>query len=837
MGVPSFFWWLIDKYPNILSGNLEERRASLLNHEVELFDNFYLDMNRIIYDSCPSDNDPYGLLGVKTFDEIFSCVCEHIDRLFDIVKPKKLLFLAIDGVAPRAKSTRMRLELFRTEKFDQIKKKINGKLREQFEEKGKALLPKIESEVDGIAPGTEFMHILSKKLRSYITLRMSDNPAWQNIKVILSDEKVPGEGEHKIMSFIRAQRSSPGYNPNTTHCVYGTDADLIVLALATHEIHFSILREEPISKDDRTNVCQFLNIRILREYLALDLEVSIPGKCEYDAERVIDDFIFISFFLGNDFLPRMPTFGTNEGCLDLLIHVYKKEFQRFGGYLVDMQKAEDKFGGYVDFERIERFMLTVGEYEDKIFVKRSKLRERKLKQTYDLYRNANDWEDYDEVNKDAILSSSDSAVGDHEVLKNTLKLRRKLNAYILCNFDLFSDGVGVDKVKFGTSGWRERYYKEKFSAQSPDEIEATRKSLVASYCEGLCWLLLCYFSGVPSWSWFYPHYYCPFASDFKELSQTKVEFRKGVPFKPFDQFMGVITPWSSPKALPIAYKELTIDKNSKIIDFYPTKFEIDHDGQRYPWRGISKIPFIEEERLLTETRKLENELNEDEKIRNLQSLELLFVKRTNEINEQILFGGDSAAPAQSDKIEDAIMIDSTIDGVKGNLHLLRERLTEPDNDNNGEYYSENILCIFYEVYEGLHHLPRLLEGVNIPRKRVARQFVEPNLWHSYGFQKWESSSQIRRMAKEETSLSWRPNYGTKGYNQQCEHNQRSIERPSSSRRDDYGGTGKSSNKNRQADSKFWSSRNGSSTHNPSDDDWRLNKTSRADRDASWRKTT
>ncbi|EYU37530.1 hypothetical protein MIMGU_mgv1a020978mg [Erythranthe guttata] len=377
MGVPLFFWWLINKYPDILSGNLEERRTSLLNYEVELFDNFYLDMNRIIYDSCPYDNDPYGLLGVKTFDEIFSCVCEHIDRLFDIVKPKKLLFLAIDGVAPRAKSTRMRLELFRTEKFDQIKKKINGKLREQFEEKGKALLPEIESEFDGIAPGTEFLHILSKKLRSYITLRMSDNPAWQNIKVILSDEKVPGEGEHKIMSFIRAQRSSPGYNPNTTHCVYGTDADLIVLALATHEIHFSILRE-------------FLNIRILREYLALDLEVSIPGKCEYDAERVIDDFIFISFFLGNDFLPRMPTFGTNEGCLDLLIHVYKKELQRFGGYLVDMQKAEDKLGGYVDFERIERFMLTIGEYEDKIFMKRSNLRERKLKQTYDLYRNAND---------------------------------------------------------------------------------------------------------------------------------------------------------------------------------------------------------------------------------------------------------------------------------------------------------------------------------------------------------------------------------------------------------------------------------------------------------------
>lgn len=72
-----------------------------------------------------------------------------------------------------------------------------------------------------ITPGTPFMDILAASLRYWVSYKLNTDPAWENLKIIISDATVPGEGEHKIMEFVRSQRASPEHDPNTRHVIYG----------------------------------------------------------------------------------------------------------------------------------------------------------------------------------------------------------------------------------------------------------------------------------------------------------------------------------------------------------------------------------------------------------------------------------------------------------------------------------------------------------------------------------------------------------------------------------------------------------------------------------------
>eukprot|EP00276_Gloeochaete_wittrockiana_P024226 CAMPEP_0184365928 /NCGR_PEP_ID=MMETSP1089-20130417/151202_1 /TAXON_ID=38269 ORGANISM="Gloeochaete wittrockiana, Strain SAG46.84" /NCGR_SAMPLE_ID=MMETSP1089 /ASSEMBLY_ACC=CAM_ASM_000445 /LENGTH=527 /DNA_ID=CAMNT_0026707337 /DNA_START=45 /DNA_END=1624 /DNA_ORIENTATION=+ len=414
MGVPAFFRWLSQKYPKIIVDVVEEDPQQVDGVEAPIdtsqpnpngveFDNLYLDMNGIIHPCCHPEDRP----APTNEEEMMKLIFEYIDRIFAMVRPRKVLFMAIDGVAPRAKMNQQRSRRFRAAKDAREKEAEEERLRQEWAEKGMDVpLKKDKEHFDSnvITPGTPFMDHLAYALRYYIHERVNTEAGWQNVKVILSDASVPGEGEHKIMEFIRLQRAHEGRDPNTSHVIYGLDADLIMLSLATHEAHFRVLREQVFPKNTgRCFVCnqeghmasectgkpkekrgefdekaaivpkkpfQFLVVPVLREYLDREfrdtLEHLLPFG--YDFERIIDDFVLMCCFVGNDFLPHMPSLEIREGAIDKLMELYKQLLPTIGGYM-----SED---GEVNMKRVEVLMRSLGKLEDEIFMKRKQNEER-----------------------------------------------------------------------------------------------------------------------------------------------------------------------------------------------------------------------------------------------------------------------------------------------------------------------------------------------------------------------------------------------------------------------------------------------------------------------------
>lgn len=775
-----------------------------LPHIMPEFDRLYLDMNGIIH--CSSHNNAEEELdqvqkelnanannnnnsdsfsvnpdisqtqtttGVPpiTKEQIFQNVCYYLDRIVsDIVQPKEVVFLAIDGVAPRAKLNQQRSRRYRSGTEQEIEmhlqtlqrvqsddgtvdvittNKGNEELANEYliESDGGQFAPYhtshnnsadggevrgaqrfsgtidtsssastttistttgsggelLQDEIPGfhsncITPGTPFLHKCSQHILSFLKDKLQNDPKWHNLTIVFSGHDVPGEGEHKILEFIRHEKHKPNYNPNTSHCIFGQDGDLIMLGLAMHEPHTCLLREEVVfdqsrkkaiariaklenerllksennnmdddtvieglgSSDGETSAAsstdwnemtvvqlkshlrdrnlpvsglkkvlvqrlldyeqeqqqeeveqtpsstqedqqqqpttlpplsgavqgyihnanfELLHISILREYLGLEFEVSeFYPNSRFELEPTIDDFVFMTFFVGNDFLPHMPALDIGDEAFDLLFYAYKKNRGRWlkdGKYRRSISVNRGGRGQYKDIktinhpyltdagtitsgERLEGFLEDVGSYEDPYYHnKRESMEEENermrkadekagressipsqdvLEQVelagrelyHDMLSSVSKDEEVVKDNEDGFKPVASSSIPDAELIK-------KLGANFRGSLSP-EDGV-VAKVNSSKKkekadentlvDLKGRYYYDKFGF-TPFDAEKHR-ALRKAYITGLVWNLEYYYKGVVSWEWYYPYNYGPMLSDLTDINTilSEVSFFDG----------------------------------------------------------------------------------------------------------------------------------------------------------------------------------------------------------------------------------------------------------------------------------------------------------------------
>ena len=284
MGIPAYFSHLIKENRKILK-SLKSNSSLKPSH-------LFLDSNSIIYDVIRSQT--FTPDNISEFEkECIKEICKQIKYYISLVKPSKLTYVAFDGVAPVAKL-----------KQQQARRYKNDYLKNKFSKK------EPEWNTSSITPGTKFMTSLSYEIKKYFKTR-------SNIIISASDQF--GEGEHKIFKYIRDSNS---ITKSDTIFVYGLDADLIMLSLSHLKYcpQIYLFRETPhfiksIDKSLNPNELYVVDIPMFADKISHEMN-TVPKA---DA---ICDYVFMSFMLGNDFIPHMPALNIRTNGIDRLFDAY-----------------------------------------------------------------------------------------------------------------------------------------------------------------------------------------------------------------------------------------------------------------------------------------------------------------------------------------------------------------------------------------------------------------------------------------------------------------------------------------------------------------------------------
>ena len=597
MGVPSLFISLVRN--KAYSGILNAIEAGKTHCDYLL-----LDFNALVYDAYKRVS--HAIKGQKmnkvtTEGHIISELIGHLRHLIcEVVQPKKCTYFAIDGPAPRAKMIQQRSRRYRGYQNKIYTRHLQERLGIEVEEGWDASA--------NIAPGTVFMQKMTDELEKVMKAKgFSEHN--EKMEVILSSSNVPGEAEHKIMPILRNLMKNSKTVDDVIY-VDSKDADLIVLCTMTHKNNVHIIRRVAGENDkniksayEGKEFIQF-NIDALRSGWQQDLMKSSPVG-DVNPIRLLNDYNFLTFIVGNDFVPALSYMRVKRDGLKVLKTIYNEVKMKHSSYLVDYDP--------MDSEAVPR--LNNAFLRD-VFVELAKREDKGMKEEYRMVKRLmGGYKDQRRMEQEDGLSPFQLELSRYEHLE-------------VCSSDhpLYGEyqeefrKIDYDQPK---EIWREQFYKYYLgvSKEHMEEYNEKRVELAMNYLEALVFNLRYYFKGEPSWTWHYRFRTAPLPSDVVYVLKNvlgdvnTIEFEKGKPFTPYQQLMLILPPQNA-DLVPEVLRPIMTDLELGCVQYYPMGFRMDVTVGIKTIYSEAILPEIETERLMSVVSEREEMMTDLEKRRN-----------------------------------------------------------------------------------------------------------------------------------------------------------------------------------------------------------------------------
>jgi len=557
MGVPGFFAWLL-KQNTAAKHNNNNNKNIILNKLEKQPRSLYLDSNCLFHPQCfkllsyyPNETD------VNKIEEMMiKRIINYINFLITYVNPSELIYIAVDGVAPVAKINQQRKRRYKSVLDNNIKYSLQRKYNIPHNENWSNIV---------ITPGTNFMNKLDKALNK---LKQT------NKKIIYSSYKEPGEGEHKILQYIKnnIDKNTEDYN-----IIYGLDADLIFLTFASEvrnlfllreSLHFDKKHKENNSNEKKhpvTDVNEELcyvsidnTINTLNNYITDKLLINQDFTDIKNLNNFVNDFIFICYFLGNDFIPHIPSIDIKKEGMDLIISAYIHALERSSEYLIQDKKKliinPVTFKLFLNFlvdEESAYFKVTLPKYY-------AKKKYCNLTNNYDIDM----WELDNMIDIDRFINIS--------------KDELELDPFYLTSPDI---DINLSKAK---------YYSHYFNIKNKNEIE----TIVDSYFKILYWTMDYYFNFCNCWITHYEYEHAPFISDiYKYINKiNNYQFNKNSPITINQQLISVIPPQHK---IIVPVKIRKYYNNINLKHMLPTKIKLDCHYKDMFWLVNPELPYLD----------------------------------------------------------------------------------------------------------------------------------------------------------------------------------------------------------------------------------------------------